>query len=523
MELTVRVEGGRVRGREAGGVVEFLGVPYARAPLGALRWRPPQAPEPWSGVRDTVEPGPIAPQGPAAAAATLPGEPTFQSEDCLHLSIWTPGLDGGRRAVMVWLHGGRFVSGSSGSVLYRGDALARFGDVVVVSVNYRLGALGFLAHPALADEGEPFGNWGLFDQVAALRWVQRHIESFGGDPGNVTLFGESAGAMCASTLLAMPAARGLLHRVVVQSGPPYTHSAGRASAAAEELVAELGLPSVERDALERVPAADLVGALGALARRSPRAGELPQPLLPVVDGSSLPDEPLASLGRWGAARIPALVGTNRDEASYFDLTERRGAPLSEDELVRLVAHSAPETDPTRVIDLYRRVLRARGEESAARDVWVAVASDLVFRWPSLRLAAALALHASAVFVYLFTWESPAFGGVLGACHGLELPFVFGTVTNPAVAAMSGGGPAAEELSADMQAAWAAFARSGDPSNARTGPWRTWDPDARATMVLGTGRTMVDAPRDEELGVWAASRPLPARGSVAAVGEAPEKA
>jgi para-nitrobenzyl esterase len=507
---TLRVVGGLVRGREADGVVEFLGIPYAAAPLGPLRWRPPAPAGPWSGVRDALEPGPLAPQGPPRAGTSLPGEPTLQSEDCLHLNVWTPRLDERRRPVLVWLHGGSFVSGTAGSPLYHGANLARAQDAVVVAVNYRLGALGFLSHPALADRRGPIGNWGLMDQIAALGWVRRHAAAFGGDPENVTLFGESSGAMCVGTLLAMPAARGLFRRVIVQSGPPYTHTAARAAAGAESFARELGLGDVERSRLERVPAADLVGALGAVAQRPAGPGELPQPLLPVVDGTSLPDEPLRAVANGAAPAVPAIVGTNRDEATYFDLSARRTSEMGDEELLRLVSHSAPRVDGRGVVATYRAALAGRGEPSSARDVWTAAASDLVFRWPSLRFAAALGMHGAAVFVYLFTWESPAFGGLLGACHGLDLPFVFGTLRNPAVAAFTGEGPNVDAIAAGIQAAWGAFARGGDPSNDRTGRWAPWEPARRPTMGFGRAIGLLDAPRDEELAVWEAAFPLPTR-------------
>lgn len=506
MGCTVDVGGGRVRGRRAEGVVEFLGIPYARPPVGPLRWRPPQPPEPWPGVRDVVEPGPLAPQGPASPVTSLHGEPLHQSEDCLHLSIWTPDADAARRPVMVWLHGGRFVSGTSGSVLTRGGALARAGDVVVVAVNYRLGALGFLAHPALGDGAGPFGNWGLMDQIAALGWVRRWIAGFGGDPGNVTLFGQSAGSMSASTLLGMPGARGKFDRVILQSGPPYTQAVARAARTAGALARELGLPGVDRERLERVPAPDLVDAVGALAERPTPAGELPQPLLPVVDGHSLPLDPVDAVVRGAGAAVPAMIGTNRDEASYFELAERRAEEMDDDEARRLIGHAAPRVDPQFALASYRAALQGRGEPATPRDVWLAAASDLVFRWPAIRLADALARRGAPTFVYLFTWASPAFDGRLGACHGIELPFVFGAVDHPEVAAFAGAGPAAAALSDAVQASWSAFARQGDPSNPRTGPWPAWDARRRETMELGRTCAPVAAPRDDELAVWAAMLP-----------------
>ncbi len=553
MDGTVAVDGGWVRGREDGGVWEFLGVPYARAPVGPLRWRPPERPEPWSGVRDATTPGPLAPQVPPAPGATLPGDPLEQSEDCLHLSIWTPAPDSARRPVLVWVHGGGFTSGSAGRVLYRGQRLAAEGDVVVVNVNYRLGALGFLAHPALASgsrgalaskgagagtvagrgaaAGTITGNWALLDQIAALRWVRDHIASFGGDPSNVTVFGESAGAMCLSALLASPAAHGLFTGAVIQSGPPYVHSALRAEEAASAFVRELGMSEVSRAALEAVPARELVSALAALARHWSRPGELPQPLLPVVDGTILPAPPLEAIARGSAAGVATIVGTNRDEMTFFALNDRL-AHAMDDAMVRTrIEHSAPCVRADRVVDHYAEVLTRRGEPAGPRELWVAVGSDLVFRWPSLRLAAALRAHDPRTFVYLFTWGSPAFDGILGATHALEIPFVFGTHTQPGISSFVVGGgiegghgsgtghrgpgngqaarvrAAADALSDAMRASWLSFARTGDPSNPLVGRWPSWDRERRTTMVFGQTISVEEAPRNDELAVWEPVAPL----------------
>jgi para-nitrobenzyl esterase len=431
-----------------------------------------------------------------------------QSEDCLHLSVWTPGLDSARRPVLVWIHGGGFVTGTAGNVMYAGGDLAQRSDVVAVTVNYRLGGLGFLAHPLLATaEHAGYGNWGLLDQIAALRWVRDHIAAFGGDPSNVTVFGESAGGMSVSALLAMPSARGLFHKAIVESGPPYTHGANRAAEAAEDVVKELGLGEVSRDLLQRVPATDLVAAVGAVQARPPRSGELPLPLLPVVDGVTLPVDPLEAVARGSAEEVPLVVGTNKDELAFFALADPGMATIDDAQLLGRVRRSAPAARPEEVVATYRRARMRRGEPVTPRDLWVAAGSDLVFRWPSLRLAAAQRARQPRTFVYLFTWETPVFGGIFGACHALEIPFVFGTVRHPVVGAFSGGGAAAEALSEDMQAAWAAFARTGDPSSRRSGPWPAWDPARRATMVFGRRATLEEAPRDEELAVWKPLAPL----------------
>ncbi len=533
VEGVVEVTGGRLQGVHRAGVWSFSGVPYASAPTGDRRWRPPVAPSPWTGVRECDAFGPIAPQMPPIAGMSVMGEPEARDEDCLTLNIWTPATDTARRPVMVWIHGGGFTSGSGAGNLYRGGALVRDGDVVVVTCNYRLGALGWLAHPALAEgaEGEPWigdggvggdggdgggwhgwGNWGLADQIAVLVWVRDNIAAFGGDPANVTVFGESAGGMSVSALLAAPAARGLFHRAAVQSGPPYTHDVDAAVAAAERLAGKLDVP-LTRAALAAVPAEAFVTAAAELAS-SLRIGDgLPLPFLPAVDGGVLDTEPLAAVEAGSAAAVPLLAGTTRDEAAFFAVSVFQGRDLERGQLVEWVARGITGEDGTAdraagLLDAYASARRARGEPVAPRDLWTAVVTDTVFRLPTLRLAdahraaaaAAAAGSAAGTFTYLFTWETPAFGGLLGSCHALEIPFVFGTVAAPAIQLFTGGGDDAQELSAAMRAGWTSLARHGHPGT----DWPVWEPIARPTRVFGPwpgadgmART-VERPRDEEL-------------------------
>jgi len=514
MDGVVEVRAGRIRGVRRHDVWSFSGVPYAASTAGGARWRPPSEPVPWAGVRPCDRFAPIAPQSPGLVEMSLGGEPDEQSEDCLSLNIWTPGIDAGRRPVMVWVHGGSFVSGSGAGSLYRGGMLAREGDVVVVTINYRLGMLGFLAHPALEDDGQSWlddqpwsgvGNWGLADQVAALQWVHDHIGAFGGDPGNVTLFGESAGGMSVSALLAVPAARGLFHRAIVESGPPYTATVDQAATRAEALASHLGVP-LTRQALEQVPADALVGAAGELTRMSadsPDAGLL---LMPVVDGGLLATAPEVAVATGSASDIPLLIGTTRDESAFFTVGNPALAQLDEEGLRRWshrVTSDPGQTD--HLIAAVRDARKARGESVTPRDLWVALATERIFRLPSVRLAdahAGVAQPGVGTYCYLFTWESPAFGGYLGSCHALEIPFVFGTVHNPAVQGFCGGGEDAFALSALMRRAWTSFARTGTPGAPEE--WPTWQPDLRPTRVLGPwpGSAgldhVVDRPRDEEL-------------------------
>jgi para-nitrobenzyl esterase len=529
-EGVVEIRSGLVQGVERRAIWSFAGIPYAAAPTGHRRWRPPMAPEPWTGIRECRHFGPIAPQAPGIVELTLAGEPTEQSEDCLNLNVWTPGFDLGSRPVMVWIHGGSFVSGSGSGILYRGGLLAREHDVVVVTLNYRLGLLGFLAHPTLADDGQPWldgrtwtgmGNWGLADQVAALHWVQENISGFGGDPHNVTLFGESAGGMSVSTLLATPAAEGLFHRAIVQSGPPYTHPVDHAAAEAEKLAGHLGV-ELTRHRMEELSAARLVAGLAGYTL-SPNSDDNTGLLMrPVIGAGLVPVEPDEAMAAGTAAQVPLVIGTTRDESSFFLVGDERLRTVDDAGLRRWLRRFFP--DPVGIDDLISAVAaarRGRGEETSPRDLWVAIASEFMFRLPTVRFAdhhAASAGPGVTTYCYLFTWESPAFGGTLGACHALDLPFVFGTVHHPAVQAFAGGGDDAFQLSAFMRSSWAAFARSGVPWGAegisgvadpgaaalRSAPWSPWEPTQRPTTVLGPWpdddllARVVDDPRHEEL-------------------------
>ena len=520
MKGVVSVAQGRLRGVWRGDLWSFSGIPYAQAPVGGLRWRPPLPPPTWSEIRDASTFGPIAPQSVATPGITSPSDPETSephSEDCLSLNIWTPELPataaqkpGRGRPVMVFIHGGGFTSGSGSVFLYRGGNLVRNGDAVVVTINYRLGALGFLGHRDLAGPDGHVGNWGIHDQLSALAWVRDNIAVFGGDPGNVTIFGESAGAFSVAMLLGTPAASGLFRRAAVQSGGVHVHTVEDAERSADRLAAVLGVASCTRESLERVPASELVAATEEIGRRRPDPGMIPLPYLPVVDGVLLPEHPLTAVAKGSAAGIDLLIGTNRDELTLFGLGNPALLALDEEGVQRWVANAIPDAPAIEVIDAYRVARRARAEQVDPKDIWVAVGTDVVFRWPSLQLAAAHVARGSRAFVYLFDWESPAFGGMLGSCHALELPFVFGAVHLPVVQLFSGGGPAVQALSDQMQRAWLAFAAGGSPTHDGIDEWAPWDPAGRATMVFGAQTGLVHAPRNAELAVLERHRPLVSR-------------
>jgi para-nitrobenzyl esterase len=418
------------------------------------------------------------------------------AEDCLALNVWTPGADATSRPVMVWVHGGGFTGGSGAMPLYSGGRLAAQGDVVVVTINYRLGILGFLAHPDLADEESgAAGNWGLLDQVAALRWVQDNIEAFGGDPATVTVFGESAGSMSVADLLALPAAEGLFHRAICQSGPPRALDMARAEAATAKLLAEVG---VGRPAdLRQLPVDRLLEAQGAMM--SGPGGGLR--LAPVVDGASLAGPPNSALADGASAIVPLMIGSNRDEWKLFIAGDPAGRDPDWD-VVRRRIESAFRADGVSmaaadVIDAYRTIRAADDRSTGPRELWSAIESDRVFRIGSVRAAEDHARHQADTYMYLFEWESPALRGALGAAHGVEIPFVFDALAQPGQDRFAGAGREAEALARQMQDAWVAFARTGRPGS----DWPRYDAGSRATMVWGRTSRPEDAPLEEERRVW----------------------
>jgi para-nitrobenzyl esterase len=499
----VETRSGRIQGLAEPGLHAFRGVPFAAPPVGALRFRPPRPPEPWAGLRDATHPGPPAPQVASPVMRMLGGAGELGwSEDCLTLNVWTPAADRGRRPVLVWIHGGAFTTGSGGFPLYDGSALARRGDAVVVTINYRLGALGFLALPAFErEEGNVAGNFGLLDQLAALDWVREHAEAFGGDPGNVTVFGESAGAMSLGALLGAPGARGLFRRAILQSGAAHNVSdREQGERVAHAFAKELGAGPDDVRRLREAPAAAVLEA--QVRAVTALWGDLRGlAFQPVQEERTLPRPPLDAV-RAGAARgVELLVGTNLDEYKLYRPTDPKVESLDDAGLLRRLARVVPGGEPVaeRAIAAYRE--RRAGAAASPTELWFAIETDRIFRVPAQRLLDAQAPHAPGRFAYLFTWASPALGGKLGSCHALELPFVFGTCDLPGLRAFVGGGDGAARLSERMQDAWLAFARAGDPSHPALGRWPAHDPARRPVQILGPECRVAEQGDDPELRFW----------------------
>lgn len=497
MGPVVETRSGALEGRRIGATDEFLGIPYAAPPVGPLRFRPPEPVASWPGVRPALTPGPACPQPPSA----LPGmEPGPQHEACLFLNVTTPRADGGRRPVLVWFHGGGFTTGSASQALYRGTRLAERGDVVVVTANYRLGALGFL-HARSADlplEGA-CDNAGLLDQIAALRWVHENIAAFGGDPERVTIFGESAGGMSVATLLAMPGARGLFARAIAQSGAAQaTYDRDAAARVAHRLLAELGLEARSAERLRSVPAERLLEAQTRVVAALQRDAFLV--FAPVVEPETLPTHPLEAVARGAARDVPLLTGTTADEWRLFTFAVPGHRRLDTDGLRRRVAHRLERIgrgDPAEIL----RVYSALRPGAAPWELFDAIETDRLFRMPALRLAEAQLAHQPETFMYQFRWPSPAGHGRLGACHAVELPFVFGTLDVPFVGRFSGSGPAAEALSRRVMDAWTAFARSGSPDGVCGQPWPRYEARARLTRIFAAADSVEADPEAETRRLW----------------------
>lgn len=492
-KLVVDTQSGKLEGGWEDGISVFRGIPYAASPAGQWRWRPPQPVQGWTGVRQARNFGATAPQSRGGLNIMYEAQvEESQSEDCLFLNIWSPGPDNSRRPVMVWIHGGAFNRGSGSNPNYSGFNLAKRGDVVIVSINYRLGWAGFLHLDKITGGRVPAtGNEGLLDQIAALRWVRDNIAFFGGDPGNVTIFGESAGAMSIGCLLAMPLAKGLFRKAILQSGSNTTKSLDEAVELSERFLNILGIKGDDTEKLISMPIEQLLSAQNKLSVTLGIKGSV---LEPVVEGKTLPEIPIQAVRQGSAAGVTVLVGTNLEEAKFMSAMDSSMTQIDDDGLIKRWQKFLP---PDMVPDLIKNCREALARPDAAMspaELAVVLQTDRQFRIPAIRLIEAQKKHNPLTYSYIFDWKSPA--PRLGACHALEVGFVFGILNSR----FNGSGPEAENLSRKMQDAWLAFARTGNPSCDSLSNWPPCGPQLR-TMILGENCRVEEAPHQGEYRAW----------------------
>jgi para-nitrobenzyl esterase len=501
----VETTSGKVRGYTRNGIYTFKGIPYGATTAGEARFMPPSKAKPWTGVRSSMQFGYVAPQGPRGGWANdeeawmFSWEDGIQNEDCLHVNVWTPGInDNKKRPVMVWLHGGGFVAGSGQELRsYDGENLCHRGDVVVVSLNHRLGVLG---HIDLSQYGSQFassGNVGMLDIVLALEWVRDNIGNFGGDASNVTIFGQSGGGGKVNTLLAMPSAKGLFHRAITQSGSMLRGQTTEKSAqVAAEFLSQLGLSGSQLDELQKIPYAKLIEVGAAIAAKGrppgpPDVRKMASQLswAPVVDGKVLATHPYDPVAPGLSANVPVMVGTVLNEFVSAINHPELEAMTEEEAKKRATVFYGEHTD-----DVFN-VFRNAHPKDKIFDVYSLMMTAPVRQGAVTQAELKAAQGGAPAYLYWFTWKTPVLDGRPRAFHCAELAFCFDNVER--CENMTGNGPEAHDLAARVSEAWLSFARKGDPNHAGLPHWPAFTAEKCPTMIFDTPCTVKENPDTAE--------------------------
>ncbi len=502
---------GKIRGVDNNGIKIFKGIPYGASSTGSNRFMPPVEPADWSDVRDVLGYGHSAPQRdpaappPPAGALTISGENLpVEGEDCLVLNVWTPavgfaGNGGPKRPVMFWCHGGGFATGSGSSPDNDGTNLARRGDVVVVTINHRLNVLGFANLSEFSADFADSGDVGMLDIVQALKWVRSNISQFGGDPNTVTIFGQSGGGRKVETLLAMPSAKGLFHRAIIESGAAVkVVDRNVAVRNSEQLLAKLGIDRKNVRALQKLPVEKIMAAYFVVVKENPGVDPSLGGFSPTVDGKILPQHPFYPNASPVSSDVPVMIGCTRTEMTLFSLNDPSAFSLNDADMRKRVNDLLGD-HASAMIELYRKL----NPGASPSDIHFLIASDYRYGAPTMIAAQRrAALGKAPVYVYYFTWETPVQGGRLKSPHTMEIPFAFDNVKISA--RMTGGGADAMALADKVSDAWIAFARTGDPNTPKLPQWPAFEAKDRATMVINNTSKVVNDPlREERLAMFQA--------------------
>ena len=502
---------GKIRGVDNNGIKTFKGIPYGASTAGSNRFMAPAEPADWGGVRDALEYGHSAPQRdratppPPAGALTISGSNLpVEGEDCLVLNVWTPALGsagngGAKRPVMFWCHGGGFATGSGSSPDNNGTNLARRGNVVVVTINHRLNVLGFANLREFSGDFAASGDAGMLDIVQALKWVRSNISQFGGDPNTVTIFGQSGGGRKVETLLAMPSAKGLFHRAIIESGAAVkVVDRNVAVRNSEQLLAKLGIDRKNVRALQKLPVEKIMAAYFVVVKENPGVDPSLGGFSPTVDGKILPQHPFYPNASPVSSDVPVMIGCTRTEMTLFSLNDPSAFSLNDADMRKCVNDLLGD-HASAMIELYRKL----NPGASPSDIHFLIASDYRYGAPTMIAAQRrAALGKAPVYVYYFTWETPVQGGRLKSPHTMEIPFAFDNVKISA--RMTGGGADAMALADKVSDAWIAFARTGDPNTPKLPQWPAFEAKDRATMVINNTSKVVNDPlREERLAMFQA--------------------
>lgn len=497
MDIIIETKNGKIKGYEGDNVKIFKGIPYAEPPNGELRLDKPKPKEPWEEMLDVSDYRPVAPQ-PLPVTDFFPPPPQSE-EECLNLNIWTLGCDSMKRPVLFWIHGGSHIYGSGR--LLNGRTISREGNVVLVTINYRLGPLGYLYIP-----GAPT-NIGQLDQIMALKWVRDNIEFFGGDPENVTIFGESAGATSVCTLMAMPKAKGLFNRAISQSGAVQAHGfevSGR-RATAEMILKELNLSNDDLSGYRELPVEDIIKAF-MKAQQKAILNRKGLEFRPFIDNDTLPQHPIKAIQDGYAKDIELIIGTNLEEWRFWRVFEPKFEEYEELRIKKRITNSMKlqgedEKKLDDIISVYKKSRKESGVEMNIHDIHDAYMSDLIFRAPSIKFAEAQSKHQKNTYMYMFNWRSPFEGGRYGAMHAMEIAFVFGSFWEDDLWTFPKKTTETEALSNNMMDYWVNFARNGNPNVNNALEWPSYDAESRKTIIFDKKIEIVEDPLKLEREMW----------------------